>query len=279
MSVQSLRDLFRLVKTVRNWPIYILQVLGVPDSETIYSLRSGLKIRVREGRSDRGAFHDVWLDRSYDPNAFGLSFDWASARMIVDVGGNIGAFTLYAAAKSPDAKILALEPEQQNLRVLQSNIERNDLQKRVTALSLGIGDGTPVTLYTFEADQGGNSVYRTKEGGTPVMIQTVSLGTLFAKNGIAVCDYLKLDCEGAEYEALYATSDEDLRKIRCMGIEYHHFSDDPTHCSEYLEEFLSKRGFRVVRHRKSMLLAIREGEDSVSSTAASASSTMRRSGG
>lgn len=258
MSTQSIRDLFRLIRTVRNWPIYLLQVLGVPDSETVYSLRCGFKVRVREGKSDRGAFHDVWLDKSYDPNAFGQPFDWAGAKAIVDVGGNIGAFTLFAAAKSPKATIIALEPELQNLRVLQGNLERNHLESRVKALNLGIGDGRPVTLYTFEGDEGGNSIYRTKEGGSPVMIQTISLGELLRKHGMQTCDYLKLDCEGAEYEAIYGTSDEDLARIRCMGIEYHHFSDDPTHCSEYLEQFLSKRGFRIVRHRKSMMLAMRD---------------------
>ena len=258
MSLKTLHYFFRLVRVVRNWPIYVLQVLGVPDNETVYSLRVGYTLRVREGKSDRGAFHDVWIDQSYNPNMYGLRFNWNTAKNIIDVGGNIGAFTLYAAAASPSARIISLEPETHNLRVLQGNIDRNNLGSRVSAFNVGIGDGRPVTLYTFEGDEGGNSVYRTREGGVPVMIQTISLGDLLRKYEMKTCDFLKLDCEGAEYEALYATPDEDLQRIQCMGIEYHHFSDDPTHRSEYLEQFLTKRGFRVVRHRKSMMFAVRE---------------------
>jgi hypothetical protein len=101
-------------------------------------------------------------------------------------------------------------------------------------------------------------VYRTKEGGVPVTIQTVSLHDIFALNGMETCDYLKLDCEGAEYESLYGLDDQDLKRVRCIGMEYHHFSDDPTHNSQRLEAFLVHKGFHIHRHKKSMMFAIQD---------------------
>jgi len=216
-----------------------------------------MSITSRRYSIDGSALNKVWLERCYDPQAFSIPFAWSSVRSIVDCGGHIGTFTLFAAQKSPRAKIVTLEPDAANFRMLEKNIAQNSLEKRITPLNIGLGDGKPVTLYTFPQDSGGNSIHRSKEGGIPITIRTISLSEIFRTYGMATCDYLKLDCEGAEYEAIYGCPDDDLARIRCIGLEYHHFSDDPTHCSEYLESFLTKRGFRVFRHRKSMMFAMK----------------------
>lgn len=214
-------------------------------------------MRLREGLSDRDAFRQVWLDRHLDPVVLGAPFNWKKIHTVVDIGAHIGMFTLFAAANAPSARVIALEPEQQNYRVLLGNVERNNLGNRITALQIGVGNGKPMTLYTFGADRGGDSVYRKNEGGSPIMIQTMSIGEVLRKYGIASCDLLRLNCQGAEYEALYETSLEDLQRINSMIIDYHHFCDNPTHSPDYLEEFLTKRGFRVARPESSMLFACR----------------------
>jgi FkbM family methyltransferase len=249
--------LLRLIGTVRNWPVLFLNKAGWLRGDVVYRLRNGFTVTSRRYSIDGSALNEVWLERCYDPQEFRIPFAWSKVRTVVDCGGHIGTFTLYAAAKSPRAKIVTLEPDAANYRMLEKNLENNKLEKRVTLLNVGLGDGRPVTLYTFPQDRGGNSVYRKEEGGIPMTIRTVSLHEIFTKYGMQTCDYLKLDCEGAEYDALYALDDADLQRIKCIGMEYHHFSDDPTHNSVRLEQFLINKGFRVIRHRKSMLFAVR----------------------
>lgn len=252
-----LLQLYRLIRTVKNWPMYFLQRFGIVQSPKRYRLRAGTTVILRRSNVDLSALNEVWLDRSYDPNAFGISFDWSSVRSVVDVGGHIGTFTLLAAAEAPDALIVTLEPDPENFRMLAANVTENGLLPRTSMHNAGLGDGTRITLYTFADDRGGNSVYRSGEGGTPVQIDTVPLANLFAQEDIQTCDYLKLDCEGAEYDALYACPEEVLRRIRCIGMEYHHFSNDPTHNADHLERYLASAGFRCVRHKKSMMFAVR----------------------
>jgi FkbM family methyltransferase len=217
-----------------------------------------MTIASRPFKIDGSALNEVWFDRSYDPNAFGVPFDWKNVKHIVEAGGHIGTFTLFAASKSPNAKIVTLEPDPENFVLLTANVAANKLLDRVTLHNLGLGNGEQITLYTFPNDRGGNSVYRSSEGGTPIQIDTVSLAKLFEKHHIDTIDYLKVDCEGAEYEAFYTLPTEYFSRIRMIGMEYHHFSKDPRHNSEELQKHLEKNGFTVVRHKKSMLLAYRK---------------------
>jgi FkbM family methyltransferase len=249
--------LCRLIATVSNWPVYFWNKFGWTGEEVQYKLRNGMTFVSRKHAIDGSCLNEVWFDKSYDPTAFDIPFDWSKAKTIIDIGGNIGTFTVFAAAKSPQAHIITLEPEPSNFQVLSKNVQNNHLQSRITLIKAGIGDGKPQTLFTFASDPGGNSAYRGAEGGTPVEMQTKSLQQIFDQYKIEMCDYLKIDCEGGEYEALYALPNEYFGHIKCIGLEYHHFSKDPRHTSAVLEEFLIKQGFRVIRHKKSMLFALR----------------------
>ncbi|MFA5800105.1 MAG: FkbM family methyltransferase [Candidatus Peribacteraceae bacterium] len=253
----TLSVLWKLIRVVRNWPMYLLCRFGLCPGIVRYRLRCGLSLITRSKTNDRGCLVDVWLDHAYDPNHFSIPFDWASARTIVDIGAHIGAFSLYAAWKAQSARVICLEPDQSNFALLKRNIESNALIGRIAAENIGIGNGEEMTLYTFPGDCGGNSLFRSTEGGTPVTIHTLALRELFDRYSISRCDYLKLDCEGAEYEALYSMPKEDLQRVRCIGMEYHHFSLDPAHRPESLIKFLEENGFNVTKHRKSMLIAIR----------------------
>ncbi len=240
-----------------NWPVYFLNRFGMITRNVRYRLWNGMIVTTRPYHIDGSALNEVWFDRSYDPNAFGVPFDWKSAKNIIDVGGHIGTFTLFAAAKAPEAGIVTLEPEPRNFVMLTANIAMNKLLGRITPHNLGLGDGRSTTLFTFPNDRGGNSVYRKQEGGIPVMIDTISLKEIFDRHEISVCDYLKIDCEGVEYEALYTLPPEYFPRIRMIGLEYHHFSSDPAHNADSLQAHLEKNGFTVKRHKKSMMLAYR----------------------
>lgn len=247
--------LVRLLITVINWPVYFFNRFGWIQETVRYHLWNGMTITSRPYSIDGSALNEVWFERSYDPNAFGIPFDWSSAKHIIDIGGHIGTFTIFAASQAKNALIVTLEPEVSNYAMLTNNITTNALNARITTYKKGLGNDQPITLYTFPGDRGGNSVSRTHDGGIPITIETMSLQTIFDRHHIAVCDYLKIDCEGAEYEALYALPPEYFKRIRMIGLEYHHFSPHPTHNSDHLQRHLEKNGMTVMRHKKSMMLA------------------------
>ena len=68
--------------------------------------------------SDLDCLEQVFINEQY---RLPFSFE---PRIIVDAGANIGAASIYFAKKWPDAKILALEPEESNFGILRKNCAR-----------------------------------------------------------------------------------------------------------------------------------------------------------
>ncbi|MSR67569.1 FkbM family methyltransferase [Candidatus Peribacteria bacterium] len=253
-----LRTLLCLIRAVKNWPLYFLDRFGWVHGETTYKLRNGLKLTSRSFALDRGPLNDVWFDQSYEPNAYGIPFDWNQCKTIVDIGANIGVFTLFAAWKAPQSRIIAVEAEPSNAACAKKNVEQNNLENRVTVTPKACGkkNGT-LELFLSTRNSGGNSMFEYAKGSPKITVPMISLQELFQEQKIETCDYLKLDCEGAEYDILYALPESTMSRIRFMAIEYHHFSSERTHQPEALRAFLEQRGFDVIQPKKSFFYALR----------------------
>lgn len=252
--------LWRLLTTVRNFPVYFRMRFGNSQGKgAIYRLWNDITIESRNRATDGMALNDVWLERTYEPNLFGIPFDWKSAATIVDIGANIGTFSLYALHRAPQARILAVEPEPGNAAMLRRNLTANGLQDRVTVVEAGIGpEATTATLHVAHKNSGGHSLFHYTEASHPVSVQILPLRTILEQHAIRSCDFLKLDCEGGEYDGLYGLGEEMLRSIRFIAVEYHHFSKDPLHTPDALRAFLEKHGFAVSQPKKSIFFAVNQ---------------------
>jgi phenylpropionate dioxygenase-like ring-hydroxylating dioxygenase large terminal subunit len=74
-------------------------------------------------------------------------------------------------------------------------------------------------------------------------VPTTSLDKFISENKIKRIDFLKMDCEGAEYEILFGSRPETLRKISRISMEYHPI--DSRRNAGTLKKFLIKNGFEV----------------------------------
>jgi FkbM family methyltransferase len=133
------------------------------------------------------------------------------AFVFIDVGANVGLFSLFVASRAgPNAKILAIEPEPQNLQRLRFNIAANPgIPIRVVALALGDKKGL-VALEVDDRDRGGT---RTRaltsmegkelnpESHAP-LVDCCTLLDLLWQEEISHIDALKIDVEGAEDRVL-----------------------------------------------------------------------------
>ena len=69
-----------------------------------------------------------------------------------------------------------------------------------------------------------------------ITVKSKSLHDIFSENNIQECNFLKLDCEGAEYEIINSLSPEFLSKIKKSAIEYHLADTHP----ELLQQLIKK---------------------------------------
>jgi FkbM family methyltransferase len=121
--------------------------------------------------------------------------------VFVDIGANVGLFSLFVAAHAgSSARILAIEPEPGNFERLQFNVASNGaLPIEPVALALGDTPGT-VAIALDSRDRGGTRVKPLTETGslTTVQVRCQTLLSLLQERRVAAIGALKIDVEGME---------------------------------------------------------------------------------
>jgi len=193
---------------------------------------------------DVQTIHEVFDDLVYKPSWFNLKHD---IKTVVDVGAFIGAFTLWAQEQWPNAKIHAYEPDPHSCELLTKNISKSRSKNTVAHNSAVWKTDCKLQLNQFSKTPGSNTVVYSKRPYTVGSKSNVTVNAISIKNVInevgGRIDFLKLDCEGSEYEILYSLSKTDLQKIRYIVLESHEFDELKQNTAKRLSKFLRKMGF------------------------------------
>ena len=230
-------SLLTLLRYVENW--YMLPLLVVYKRPMIIGLRTGYKFKVR-------SLMDVWivketcLDRDYESNSVWIKDGWT----VVDIGAGIGDFAILVAKEHPSCRVYAFEPFPESFCLLQENLRLN-MVDNVMAFQVAVGSKTGKMLLATigEAVQHTTTPCAAPAGTTVIEVQGLSLDELFQSNGIERCDFLKMDCEGCEFEVLLNSSPGTLEKINHICLEYHNGVTEFSHMN--LVNHLQRSGFRV----------------------------------
>lgn len=183
---------------------------------------------LRLGTTDIAVYRQNLVDRQYE---FPLPF---TPHTIVDAGANIGMASIFFANRYPEARIVAIEPEAENFKILTENIRLYPQIEAVQA-ALWSSDGE-VSLQGASGIDGSYGEWGVTVGegsGTPA----TSISALIRRFSSGMIDLLKIDIEGAEIE-LFAKAGW-VRHVRCIMIETHdRFRPG---CSEAIRAALGER--------------------------------------
>lgn len=155
--------------------------------------------------------HQINQDRFYDQ-----IFDGEDELTVLDIGGNIGLFTLYAQDRSK--VIYPIEPTPNHFQILK------DLTKdysNVHPLNLAVSNenGT-IDFYINEENTTMNSL--ANKYGTKVEVQARTIKTIIDDLKLDHVDFVKCDIEGSEMVAL---TDETVGEVKdivdCWFVEVH----------------------------------------------------------
>ena len=215
---------------LKNWYLYPLVYFKLTKKDyVVFETRSGLKIKIRVNSTDLMAFTHVWMIQEYSDDNFSINND----DVIIDVGAHIGLFALFASQFCKNGKIFCYEPIKENYKILIENIEMNQIQN-IFPNNLAVTKETSRVKIFLNDDQSGHSMFIQNKNF--VEVDSKSLSDIFIDNGIKECDFLKLDCEGAEYEIIESLSSDLFTKINKTVIEYHMVDTKP----ELLEQLINK---------------------------------------
>lgn len=141
---------------------------------------------------------------------------------IVDVGGNVGAFALYAAMWDKKAKIYSFEPNPQVFPLLQVNTRNHN---NIKEYFYGLGDkNETLSLHQNPYNTGASSTSKFYSGSKQVNIEVRNAIEVFRKLDISKIDVLKIDTEGAEVPILKSL-EPMFDKIGIIMLEYHSVKD------------------------------------------------------
>ena len=217
-------------KIFKNWYIYPQIYFKLTKKEyVIFETRSGLKIKIRVDSTDLMALTHVWMIKEYYDDDFQIDKN----DVVIDVGAHIGLFVLYASQFCKNGKIFCFEPIKENYNLLLDNISLNNI-KNIFPYNIAVTKKTSIAKIFLNEDESGHSMYVKNKNF--VEINSKSLFDIFTENDIKECDFLKIDCEGAEYEIIESLPSDFFVKIKKMVIEYHMADSNP----ELLEKLITK---------------------------------------
>jgi FkbM family methyltransferase len=188
---------------------------------------------------------DVWiiketcLDRDYERSFVQVENGWT----VVDVGAGLGDFTVLVGRRCPDSTIFAFEPLPESYDLLLANLALNRLANVRTIPAALAGTSGTLQLSSRAGLAERSRTHPDPGDGPTVPVPAIGLEQAFERFGIRQCDFLKMDCEGAEYDILFGAPEDALRRIRRIAMEYH--EGVTRYGCEDLVRLLEKRGFVV----------------------------------
>ena len=197
-----------------------------PDTLT-FRTRSGLRIDCPNQPGSRVPIYEIFAEDSYH-------FDWFLGSLTerpiqaMDIGGQIGTFSCRLAQVHPRATIATYEPSTTSAAFLRRNIEQNGFARRITVIEKALA--ATVGFAEFEDNDGGSGLNHLvfNGGGTETetetrsttRVETTTFDAAVASAGAAI-DLVKMDCEGGEYDLVYASSPANWASVQRLVIEYH----------------------------------------------------------
>lgn len=239
MFFAKINSLLKTLYLYKNW----LLILGSSFRMTkkwpaICHLRNGIKYEVKDA-SDIHILKEIWTFNHYGKFLNNIT----DGAIVVDVGAHIGIFSVMAAKQAKNVKVFSFEPLPKNFQSLKKNVKLNNLEDSVNCFQMAVACKAGERILNV-IERTGSSITNDFGGrfSEAIKVPAVSLETVFGSNFIQRCHFLKIDCEGAEYEILYNTSPDILRHIETMTVETHDYERDK---KDELKNFLTKNGFEV----------------------------------
>lgn len=186
---------------------------------TIIELNNGIKCICYPESSYGGLVIYTKWPEYYEMN-FVLSHI-SDRSVFLDVGANIGVFSLLVASKIKDGKIYAFEPSLRPLANFYENIKLNNLADLIKVENVAIYEkNSQVRLIESPISELNHFVYKGEDGSRGLLVRTVSLDSFLTKNKVPFVDFIKIDVEGAEMFVLKGLNNYLSRgKVKILLIE------------------------------------------------------------
>ncbi|MEM3449248.1 MAG: FkbM family methyltransferase [Nitrososphaerota archaeon] len=150
------------------------------------------------------------------------------------MGANIGIFTLLASLLVKDyGTVLAIEPYPPNIQCLQLMCEFNQLSN-VHIVPVAVGSKNGKAKLHIDPQLGGHSV-NIERSKKSIMVKVNTLDYIVKKFALPKVDFIKMDIEGAEADALIGAKETIQEYAPYIAMSAYHLPDDQRKLSQILK--------------------------------------------
>lgn len=254
-NLSRLPEIAKCYRETEQWQTAFRSYLDMGGRSFPYllRLRSGTTLTLRE-HNDVIIFWLVFVRQHYPV--------LPSDRVVLDVGANIGIFTIYAAREAPAARIIAVEPFPATRERLQVHLEDNRLTSRVTVLNCAVAqeagrgemdsvEGIPSQYRRIRSEKTESLNIRHRgaaglQSGPGISVEQKTLAEILEVAGEDAIDLMKMNIHGMEYSVLMNTPAAILRRIKRITVQYHTMPSSSGIGKTQLFSHLNNCGFRLV---------------------------------
>ncbi|KAB8205210.1 hypothetical protein BDV34DRAFT_235315 [Aspergillus parasiticus] len=241
-----------------SWMVNQLFIFSIKMALRLVKLSDKFSCYARGENEARFIYHEIFEDHEYD------KVELPKAPFIVDVGANIGLFSLYMKGKYPLAKIIAFEPAPENFEALERNLAFH-MASTVKAYPYALGAYAGSAPFKYFPNMPGNSTLNIEEKEYQIQlfkenydqtfaddmfkdakqimvpVDRLSLFLCLHHSDFEVIDLLKIDVEGTELEVLGGIDDRDWNKVRNIVMEVSNVKGG----LDKVKQLLETKGFTV----------------------------------
>lgn len=222
--------------------------LSETDLEFISDIKEGIEKRIKTRKkpksSDIDVFKMILVSKEYLPvvETYKKHFKHNPKREmnIIDAGSNIGLTSLFFLDHFKNANIVCIEPENNNFKVLEYNLQ-NCAENKIMKIKGGIWNADTFIKIVNDFRDKLDWSFRVEEMSYKIGIQAYTINTIINKVNFSHIDILKIDIEGSEKQIFDSEiSDLSFLKItKCLAIEIHDFFD----CRKQIYDVLDAYNF------------------------------------
>ena len=203
-------------------------------------IKSSLAWLTDNGPESKELFDEVILG-----NVYQVSEKTLKGRPVIDIGANMGTFSILA-AKLGAKKVISVEPVSSTFDTLIQNIWKSGSQV-IKPQKTVVLDKAGTIKIGLHQKSGHNSLYGDYQDSEEVEAITLKdLLKMVEGNNV----FLKMDCEGSEYDILMNASKEDMARVSTVAIEVHGDLHPQYRGIEPIQQKLESFGFTLKDRKK-----------------------------
>lgn len=172
-----------------------------------------------ENKILQSSLHNVIGEHFYNRN-YQYFIDVEDGDVVFDVGFNYGIFSL-SALNNNAKKVYGFEPDRDVYNKIHNIFPELD---KVELYNYAISDSNKLVKFYSAVDSVRSSITSVVEDSDSYDVQCISLYDFIVENKIEKIDFLKIDCEGEEYNIFNSIPDDYFSRIRKIMVEFH-FND------------------------------------------------------